>query len=394
MEFLLRDILAEVRGFTDETDVDTIHDALTGALAVTLSEDYQMKLEDFDHVTEIIDLLALTCAKEDNIAESFVEVCSSVLDEKNENILKSQTLSNKLEDTDNATFSFGSHVTSLTLLQYNQKVELNDDFSITLGVKNQQIQTSVSGRSNRSCVFWKYGEGDSAGVWSRDGCWVNDSISNSTYTFCHCNHLTNFAVLMQVVDVEVPPAFNEVMQYITIIGSALSIICLLATIVTYAALRLKSRRIIIHSNLAVALMIAQTLFLLSGEFTNNQDVCGIIAITLHYFFMATFCWLLMEAVHLYLKTVSFTAKEIKNVVYVSLGWGLPVIIVSVSVGVKRVGYGSQDSCWLSTEGGLIWAFVGPALAILMINTGVLVVVMHAFMKLKAIAEKTNRDKIK
>ncbi|EAA13621.5 AGAP003972-PA [Anopheles gambiae str. PEST] len=50
--------------------------------------------------------------------------------------------------------------------------------------------------SNPTCVFWNYIDH----AWSEDGCHVE--YTNSTHTVCMCNHLTNFALLVDAVDNE------------------------------------------------------------------------------------------------------------------------------------------------------------------------------------------------
>uniref|UniRef100_A0A182Q5V6 Uncharacterized protein n=1 Tax=Anopheles farauti TaxID=69004 RepID=A0A182Q5V6_9DIPT len=50
--------------------------------------------------------------------------------------------------------------------------------------------------SNPTCVFWNYIDH----AWSEDGCHVEHT--NSTHTVCMCNHLTNFALLVDAVDDE------------------------------------------------------------------------------------------------------------------------------------------------------------------------------------------------
>ena len=47
------------------------------------------------------------------------------------------------------------------------------------------------GMANPSCVWWDY----VSRTWSEDGCWVKET--NSSQTTCQCNHLGNFAVLME-----------------------------------------------------------------------------------------------------------------------------------------------------------------------------------------------------
>jgi len=36
------------------------------------------------------------------------------------------------------------------------------------------------------------------GLWSTKGCDVDSAASNETHSVCKCDHLTNFAVLMQI----------------------------------------------------------------------------------------------------------------------------------------------------------------------------------------------------
>ncbi|ETN64545.1 cirl/latrotoxin receptor [Anopheles darlingi] len=48
--------------------------------------------------------------------------------------------------------------------------------------------------SNPTCVFWNYIDH----AWSEDGCHVEHT--NQTHTVCMCNHLTNFALLVDAID--------------------------------------------------------------------------------------------------------------------------------------------------------------------------------------------------
>ncbi|XP_055545147.1 latrophilin Cirl isoform X2 [Wyeomyia smithii] len=48
--------------------------------------------------------------------------------------------------------------------------------------------------SNPACVFWNYIDH----AWSEDGCYVE--YTNATHTICMCNHLTNFALLIDAID--------------------------------------------------------------------------------------------------------------------------------------------------------------------------------------------------
>ena len=56
---------------------------------------------------------------------------------------------------------------------------------------------------NPTCAFWEHSEKLMSGGWSHFGCKVHSS--NVTHTVCQCQHLTNFAILMDVTGTEVKP---------------------------------------------------------------------------------------------------------------------------------------------------------------------------------------------
>ena len=57
-----------------------------------------------------------------------------------------------------------------------------------------------------------------------------------------------------------------------------------------------------------------------------------------------------------------------------LGWGLPLPVVVISSSISQASYTGNNTghCWIATEGGLIWSFLGPVYTILVINTVILV----------------------
>lgn len=58
---------------------------------------------------------------------------------------------------------------------------------------------SQTNEFDHTCVFWDASE--EGGSWSTQGCQVVES--KAEYTVCSCNHLSSFAVLMALYDVEV-----------------------------------------------------------------------------------------------------------------------------------------------------------------------------------------------
>ena len=52
----------------------------------------------------------------------------------------------------------------------------------------------VPGRQTTECVFWDFELRGGIGEWSSEGCHQSASVEGRTV--CHCNHATNFAVLV------------------------------------------------------------------------------------------------------------------------------------------------------------------------------------------------------
>lgn len=72
-------------------------------------------------------------------------------------------------------------------------------------------------------------------AWSEDGCQVQKT--NETHTVCECNHLTNFAVLMDVHAVKLDIDHQVALQIITYIGCIISVVCLVLAILTFQLFR-------------------------------------------------------------------------------------------------------------------------------------------------------------
>ncbi|XP_061703082.1 adhesion G protein-coupled receptor E2 isoform X3 [Syngnathoides biaculeatus] len=212
--------------------------------------------------------------------------------------------------------------------------------------------------SRRECVFWDASRGD--GSWSADGCTAVES--NSSFTVCSCNHLSTFAVLMALYDVE---ATLE-LQVVTWAGLTLSLICLLLCILTFSLIRsIQSPRTTIHLHLCVSLFVGILIFLVGISRTENQSACAAIAGLLHFFFLAAFCWMCLEGVQLFRMVILVFNTNFPTRYMMAGGYGVPAAIVAVCAGVYPEGYGTEKFCWLKLK--FIWIFWGPACGIIVIN---------------------------
>ncbi|EGV92128.1 Cadherin EGF LAG seven-pass G-type receptor 3 [Cricetulus griseus] len=161
----------------------------------------------------------------------------------------------------------------------------------------------------------------------------------------------------------------ELLAVFTHVAVAVSVTALVLTAAVLLSLRsLKSNVRGIHANVAAALGVAELVFLLGIHRTHNQLLCTAVAILLHYFFLSTFAWLLVQGLHLYRMQV-----EPRNVdrgamrFYHALGWGVPAVLLGLAVGLDPDGYGNPDFCWISIHEPLIWSFAGPIILVIVMN---------------------------
>ncbi|KAM9095015.1 adhesion G protein-coupled receptor E1 isoform X2 [Sarcophilus harrisii] len=217
------------------------------------------------------------------------------------------------------------------------------------------------------CVSWDINvEG---GRWTPKGCVTLHSTE--THTQCSCNHLANMAVIMASGEI----TMDFALFVISHVGMILSLVCLALAIATFLLCRsIQNHNTTLHLHLCICLFLAKLLFLTGVAKTENKIVCAVIAGLLHYFFLACFAWMLVEAVMLFLmvrnlKVVNyFSSRNIKVIYLCAFGYGLPALIVVVAAGSRWEGYGMHNRCWLNTDTGFIWSFLGPVCTIIMINS--------------------------
>nr|XP_023696450.1 adhesion G-protein coupled receptor D2 isoform X2 [Paramormyrops kingsleyae]XP_023696451.1 adhesion G-protein coupled receptor D2 isoform X2 [Paramormyrops kingsleyae] len=222
------------------------------------------------------------------------------------------------------------------------------------------------------CAFWDFNlMPEAGGGWSTRGCHVIHTWPDSTS--CYCNHTTNFALLLQVYEVQRSPESEISMQMLTFIGCGVSLCCLTFTFILFIVVGVpKSDRTTVHKNLIAALGIAELLLMCSDTATGNQELCLVVTALLHLFFTASFTWMLVEGLLLWSKVVSVNISEDRRMkLYYAIGWGCPVIVVGLTLAVSFGKYKADDRCWLNVQHNTIWAFAGPVLFILSVNAVVL-----------------------
>ncbi|KAM3931571.1 adhesion G-protein coupled receptor G6 isoform 2-T2 [Leptodactylus fuscus] len=204
------------------------------------------------------------------------------------------------------------------------------------------VKITVRHRTNQengtpTCVFWDINKNAGNGGWSQAGCRVLINESNANETVCLCNHLTNFGILMDLQQnmAALDSQNSKILTFITYIGCGISAICTAATLLTYIAFE-KIRRDYpskILMNLSTALLFLNLFFLLDGWLASFEinELCIAVAALLHFFLLATFTWMGLEAVHMYIALVKVFNTYIRRYIlkFCIIGWGIPAVVVAI-----------------------------------------------------------------
>ncbi|XP_039915684.1 adhesion G-protein coupled receptor G6 isoform X3 [Hirundo rustica] len=270
--------------------------------------------------------------------------------------------------------------------------DLQDYVKVT--IKHTKIQEDPK----PTCVFWDMNKNGGNGGWNPAGCQV-DAESNENETVCLCNHLTHFGVLMdlQRTVTQVDQENNKVLTFITYIGCGISAIFSAATLLTYIAFE-KLRRDYpskILMNLSTALLFLNLIFLLDGWIASFDidGLCIAVAALLHFFLLATFTWMGLEAVHMYIALVKVFNTYIRRYIlkFCIIGWGLPALVIAIVLASANTnashiygkelygrganGQGGDDFCWIKNEVVFYVTCAGYFGIMFLMNIAMFIVVM-------------------
>ncbi|XP_078800812.1 uncharacterized protein LOC105358520 isoform X3 [Oryzias latipes] len=170
------------------------------------------------------------------------------------------------------------------------------------------------------------------------------------------------------------------LSYITLIGSGISLTALVFTVVlffTHKKIRVDDSRKI-HINLVFALIFLNLHFLPNEMVatSSSSGLCLYMALALHYFLLATLCWMALEGFHLYLLIVKvFNIYISRYLLKVSvIGWGVPAVILSIVVSINKKYYGlakfsdSTQLCFITDSKVRLVTTLGPFALLFISNT--------------------------
>uniref|UniRef100_G1L3R8 Adhesion G protein-coupled receptor B1 n=1 Tax=Ailuropoda melanoleuca TaxID=9646 RepID=G1L3R8_AILME len=273
------------------------------------------------------------------------------------------------EADDSSVFVVGTvlyrNLGSFLALQRNTTVLNSKVISVTVKPPPRSLLTPLeiefahvyNGTTNQTCILWDetdVGRGAGPGV-ERAGCTPAPP------------GLTAVSLPWNPQNMEKAAAPSVTL----IVGCGVSSVALLMLIIVYVSVwrYIRSERSVILINFCLSIISSNALILIGQTQTRNKVVCTLVAAFLHFFFLSSFCWVLTEAWQSYMAVTGRLRNRLIRKRFLCLGWGLPALVVAISVGfTKAKGYSTMNYCWLSLEGGLLYAFVGPAAAVVLVLT--------------------------
>lgn len=226
-----------------------------------------------------------------------------------------------------------SDIISATVVN-KESFEREHNVSVTIYFTNR-VERQFS--DHVRCVFWNFRQQR----WSDEGCSFEWRQSNRTTTVCHCNHLTNFAALL---DVRGREDNDRIKSALTYIFCGLSIFCFFASIcISYRMARVekftlandqfrcRSNKYILNLNIAFCLLMTNFLTVAGLDRREVRSVCVSISITLVFFLLSSFSFMLLQGYHLLRSTLNPLANDYRFRSYFLLGYGMPMAILITSI---------------------------------------------------------------
>ncbi|KAJ8320959.1 hypothetical protein KUTeg_002546 [Tegillarca granosa] len=303
--------------------------------------------------------------------------------------------SSKLFNTrkENQRYSAQSRIVAAKLVMDGQTVHQFETKFVTTVFK--PINVTLQDVDKLSCGYWNYTIYDTSGGWATDGCSL-DQIKSGRY-ICVCNHLTNFAILLDFEGTPLPPEHKTALTIITIIGLSLSIAGLLFTVLTFIWFRQlrKGRSQQTLFNLALAMLCSWIVFLAGVERTESYAGCIVVAALLHYFILVSFMWMLIEGILQYLRFVKVLGTYIPRFIFKAVlpAWGIPLLPVIIILAIDRHLYwGGNGYCWMSLT-AFYYSFAIPVGLVILANIIVFIIVLYNILNRPKIQSNQSERKI-
>ncbi|XP_072016526.1 adhesion G-protein coupled receptor G6-like [Amphiura filiformis] len=306
--------------------------------------------------------------------------------------------SRRLEDesTINRVRLVGTRVISATI-EGSKVFDLAPDQPIISTYLHKQSKEENNTLDNFQCVFWDFDLENGQGDWSNEGCRLVE-ITETGRIICHCDHLTSFAVLVDVYGQRYStPRSTLVLVLLSKIGCGVSISALLIALITYLAIKSqrtkKPKQILIC--LFFTLLCLYVVFVIGVKRTDSYAGCIAVAALLHYLTLSSVSWMGVEGVNLYLLIVQVFNADVSNfLLKASLAaWGVPLIPVIIVMAIDYTQYVNEHYCFMQPSYAFYFADLLIIAFILIFNFVMFMMIMYKLTcGRKDIGRSSSRDK--
>ena len=212
------------------------------------------------------------------------------------------------------------------------------------------------------------------------------------------NFTSNFTRTVNETITRVQYGYPAAFAILTYLGLSVDVVAASILLFTYAAFAvMRTFYGKLFMNFVLVLLLGDLTFLL-GEAVYGVSledvVCQVVAILLHYLFLARFVWMsllsLNVARHFY-HAVKFIINEEREswcylVLYMAAGWLSPLLVLIVTVPLNysvsgTVGYGVDGLCWMNQTLAIIVSFIVPLAICILFTIGAFVFVCIILVKL-------------
>jgi hypothetical protein len=130
--------------------------------------------------------------------------------------------------------------------------------------------------------------------------------------------------------------------------------------------------------------------------SRGEVSCQLSGMALHFFALASFMWMLIEAMNILRNFVRVLPQmeSKKNLTRNAwLAWLLPLGVVIVAGTVRPVGYVSEEYCWIAEPGLFYAAMLAPVAAMVTVNVAVLVAAMRKINEVSNLEPREEADAV-
>ncbi|XP_072362111.1 adhesion G-protein coupled receptor G2-like [Scyliorhinus torazame] len=128
---------------------------------------------------------------------------------------------------------------------------------------------------------------------------------------------------------------------------------------------------------------------------NSYGLCITVAASLHYFLLASFTWMCIEAIHMYFALVKVFNIYVRHYIlkFCVIGWGIPAVVVGTLLCINVDIYGAETNmksanpaemfCWMKDDTAFYLSVVAYFGLVFLINVSMFIVVLRQIQTMRS-----------